>query len=76
RESEARIAALGPRSVGDIRAAQEPVIAFSPVIATADADIKRFLFARMYRHPEVMAVRAKAATIVDDLFSAFRADPA
>lgn len=30
----------------------------------------------MYRHPEVMAVRAKAATIVDDLFSAFRADPA
>ncbi|KQQ13096.1 deoxyguanosinetriphosphate triphosphohydrolase [Methylobacterium sp. Leaf123] len=76
RESEARIAALAPGSVGDIRAAHEPVIAFSPAIATADADIKRFLFARMYRHPEVMAVRAKAATIVDDLFSAFRADPA
>ena len=76
REGEARIAALAPASVGDIRAASEPVIAFSPAIATADADIKRFLFARMYRHPEVMAVRAKAATIVDDLFSAFRADPA
>ncbi|MFD6316573.1 deoxyguanosinetriphosphate triphosphohydrolase [Methylorubrum thiocyanatum] len=76
REGEARIARLAPGSVGDIRAASEPVIAFSPAIAAADADIKRFLFARMYRHPEVMAVRAKAAAIVDDLFSAFRADPA
>jgi dGTPase len=76
REGEARLARLAPGSVGDIRAASEPVIAFSPVIATADADIKRFLFARMYRHREVMAVRAKAATIVGDLFSAFRTNPA
>lgn len=73
--SEARIAALNPASVADIRAADAPVIAFSAGIAAADAEIKRFLFARMYRHPEVMAVRAKAATIVDDLFSAFLADP-
>ena len=75
RESEARIAALAPASVADIRAADHPVIAFSPAITEADAQIKRFLFARMYRHPEVMAVRARANTIVADLFSAFRADP-
>ncbi len=74
-EGTRRLARLGPRSVADIRAADAPVIAFSPAIARADADIKRFLYARMYRNPGVMAVRAKANSIVADLFAAFRADP-
>ncbi|MGV7033537.1 deoxyguanosinetriphosphate triphosphohydrolase [Methylobacterium symbioticum] len=76
REGERRIDALHPARVEDIRAAGAPVIAFSEPVATADAGIKRFLYARMYRHPGVMAVRAKANTIVAELFAAFRADPA
>jgi dGTPase len=75
RESEARLAALTPSSVADIRGADAPVIAFSAGMAEADASIKRFLYARMYRHPGVMAVRAKANAIVADLFGAFRDDP-
>ena len=74
-ESMRRLSALAPRSVADIRAAETPVIAFSESIAAADADIKRFLYARMYRHPEVMAVREKANAIVADLFTAFSAVP-
>ena len=76
REGERRIGALHPARVEDIRAAGAPVIAFSAPVAAADAAIKRFLYARMYRHPGVMAVRAKANTIVAELFAAFRADPA
>ena len=76
REGERRIARLHPARVEDIRAAGAPVIAFSEPVAAADAAIKRFLYARMYRHPGVMAVRAKANTIVAELFAAFRADPA
>ncbi|MER2264736.1 deoxyguanosinetriphosphate triphosphohydrolase [Methylobacterium oxalidis] len=75
-ESGRRLAALAPRDVAGIRAADAPVIAFSDGIAEADADIKRFLYARMYRHPGVMAVRARAAQIVTDLFAAFCEDPA
>ena len=74
-ESRRRLDRLEPASVADIRAADAPVIAFSGAIATADADIKRFLYARMYRHPEVMAVREKANAIVANLFSAFSSDP-
>ena len=37
--------------------------------------MKRFLFARMYRHPEVQAVRDKADAIVRRLFEAYIADP-
>ncbi|MCJ2133899.1 deoxyguanosinetriphosphate triphosphohydrolase [Methylobacterium sp. J-026] len=76
REGGRRIAALEPRSVADIRRAGDPVIAFSPEIAAADADIMRFLWRRMYRHPGVVAVRKKAEIIVNDLFARFTADPA
>jgi dGTPase len=76
REGGRRIAALDPRQVEDIRRAEAPVIAFSPDIAAADADIMRFLWARMYRHPGVVAVRRKADAIVNDLFRAFTAAPA
>jgi dGTPase len=41
----------------------------------ADRDIKRFLFARMYRHPEVERVREKADAIVRGLFAAYLAAP-
>ena len=74
-EGTRRLAALAPRDAAAIRAADAPVIAFSPALAGADAEIKAFLYARMYRHPEVMAVRAGANAIVADLFAAFRADP-
>ena len=75
-EGNRRIEALAPGSVADIRGAAMPVIAFSPAIAEADASIKRFLYARMYRHPGVLAVRAQADVIVADLFGAFTRDPA
>ncbi|MGS0639673.1 hypothetical protein, partial [Citrobacter sp. VF227] len=51
REGGRRIAALDPGRVEDIRNADQPVIVFSPEIAAADADIMRFLWERMYRHP-------------------------
>jgi dGTPase len=75
REGGRRIALLDPQRVEDIRGADEPVIVFSPAIAAADADIMRFLWQRMYRHPGVVAVRRKADAIVNDLFAAFTADP-
>ncbi|SFL85491.1 deoxyguanosinetriphosphate triphosphohydrolase [Methylobacterium pseudosasicola] len=75
REGGRRIAALDPKNVEAIRDAAEPVIVFSQAIAEADAEIMRFLWARMYRHPGVVAVRKKADAIVNDLFSAFTAAP-
>lgn len=75
-ESTRRIEALAPAAVADIRAADEAVVSFSPALEEADAAIKRFLYARMYRHPSVLAVRAQADIIVADLFDAFSTNPA
>ena len=74
-ESERRIDALAPGDADAIRQAGAPVVAFSGTIAAADAAIKDFLFAHMYRHPRVMAVRRDADAILRDLFARFCAEP-
>ncbi|ACL57152.1 deoxyguanosinetriphosphate triphosphohydrolase [Methylobacterium nodulans] len=75
-ETGRRLEVLRPGDVAAIRGAGTAVAAFSEPIAAADRAIKTFLFARMYRHPGVMAVRDRAARILCDLFDAFMADPA
>jgi dGTPase len=74
-ESERRLTALDPRDADEIRQAGDTMICFSAAIREADASIKRFLYPHMYRHPEVMRVRAQAEQIVRDLFRRFMDDP-
>ncbi|HEY8384274.1 MAG TPA: deoxyguanosinetriphosphate triphosphohydrolase [Microvirga sp.] len=75
-EGEGRLSALAPQSAEEIRRADRTVICFSDRIQGADTAIKRFLYPRMYRHPEVMRVRRQADEIVRDLFGRFMSDPA
>ena len=71
-ESERRLT-LSIRA-DEIRQAGDTMICFSAAIREADASIKRFI-PHMYRHPEVMRVRAQAEQIVRDLFRRFMDDP-
>jgi dGTPase len=70
-----RLAAERPEKAADIRAAGRPFLQFSPELEKADRDIKAFLYASVYRHPEVMRVREQAAAIVRDLFHVYFAEP-
>ena len=45
-------------------------------MAAAEQELKAFLYKNLYRHEEVMRVRADAERIVLDLFDAYFADPA
>jgi dGTPase len=74
-ESRRRMGEAGVRTIEDVRAAGRALIGFSPSMETADTDIKRFLFANMYRHPDVRRVREKADVVVRRLFAAFSSDP-
>jgi dGTPase len=74
-ESDRRLAHLSPESAADIRAADQPVIAFSHGMAQAEQALKGFLYPRMYRHPRVVGVMEQASSIVRDLFGLFTADP-
>ncbi|HEY4920590.1 MAG TPA: deoxyguanosinetriphosphate triphosphohydrolase [Xanthobacteraceae bacterium] len=74
-ESTRRLAALGARSVEDVRGASAPVVAFSAAMAAADRAIKDFLLPRMYRHERVMRIMREAAGVVADLFASYGQDP-
>jgi dGTPase len=73
--AQARLSELKPQSAGDIRAADRMMATFSPDMAATDKAIKKLLFSRIYRHPDIMRIRAGAAEIVTDLFGAYMADP-
>ncbi len=64
-----------PGSVEEIRAQATPVIRFSPQLWADLKQIRDFLFARMYRAPSVVKMRARVTIVVDDLFAAYLRAP-
>ncbi|MGH7120872.1 MAG: deoxyguanosinetriphosphate triphosphohydrolase [Acetobacteraceae bacterium] len=75
-EARARLASLAPADADAIRNAPAPVIAFSPAVAAANAAVKAFLMAHMYRHWRVNRMTSKARRLISELFALFAADPA
>ena len=70
-----RLKADGVETGDDARRAGRAMFAFSPEVAEAERAIKAFLFARMYRHPEVNRMREEADRIVKALFSHYSGQP-
>jgi dGTPase len=66
---------LQPESADDVRDADQVMATFSGEVAETDRCIKQLLFSRIYRHPEIMRIRAGAAQILSDLFNAYMNDP-
>lgn len=66
---------LKPQSAADVRAAPRTIATFSDEMAQIDKLIKKTLFARIYRHPEIMRIRSDATKIVTDLFNLYMERP-
>lgn len=73
--ASANIERLRPDSADAVRAAGETMVTFSTGMAAAERELKAFLYKHLYRHAEVMRVRADADRIVRDLFDVYFADP-
>ncbi|MGL6108864.1 MAG: deoxyguanosinetriphosphate triphosphohydrolase [Rubrivivax sp.] len=52
-----------------------PLVAFSLPMRQAAAEMKRFLFGALYRHPQVQQSTDRARQVVHDLFSAYVRQP-
>jgi dGTPase len=52
-----------------------PLVAFSPAMKRDSAQLKRFLFRELYRHPRVVAMTDIGKQIVTELFQAYLAEP-
>ncbi|MEM8541967.1 MAG: deoxyguanosinetriphosphate triphosphohydrolase [Pseudomonadota bacterium] len=64
-----------PQNVNDVYHAGRTLVEFSPEMTKLEKQLKSFLFANMYRHENVVRLRAQAEQVVSDLFQSYIADP-
>ena len=74
-ETRHRLQHGGITSVGAIRAADQPIVAFSTEMQAKNMALKGFLFSRVYRHYKVNRMTRKAVRVVRDLFETFKDQP-
>ncbi|MGQ7791459.1 deoxyguanosinetriphosphate triphosphohydrolase [Faunimonas sp. B44] len=73
--SAVRIGERAPACADEVRRAPHALVSFSDATAAQVGELKSFLFARLYRHPDVMRPVVQAEQVVADLFAALAADP-
>jgi dGTPase len=70
-----RLAQLAPRDIEDIRAHSSALVDFSPEIRAHHLELKRLLFAKLYKHERVYDMAQRSQAVVRDLFYAFMREP-
>lgn len=66
---------LAPSCADDVRHADKDVVAFSPVMARKNKEIRIFLYARMYRHWRVVRMARKARLALAQICHILGDDP-
>lgn len=74
-ETRRRLEKHKPKSAADIRALNEPIVAFSEEFEYQQRALRAFLFERMYKHYKVNRMRSQAKRILKDLFEVFLNEP-
>ncbi|WP_295635767.1 deoxyguanosinetriphosphate triphosphohydrolase [Novosphingobium sp.] len=75
-ETQGRLAEAEPRDADAVRAQSRDLAAFSPAMVEEERALKRFMYDRLYYHPEQQATAERAREVVVRLFAALAADPA
>lgn len=74
RETNTRLSALNPEKIDDIRAHNQPVVAYSEAMAAESRELKSYLLKHLYQHYRVHRSGRKAQQVIGDLFGAFHSD--
>jgi dGTPase len=75
-ETRARLAEGKVDSPDAVRATRYALVGFTAAMREAERDLKRFMYANLYHHPQQLAAAEAARGVVAGLFAAFHADPA
>ena len=71
-----RLKESNAQSTLDIQSLSYNVIGFSEEMNRRNRELKDFLYTKMYRHYRVVRMQVKAEQIIEDLFNAYREEPA
>ncbi|QUL36444.1 deoxyguanosinetriphosphate triphosphohydrolase [Erythrobacter sp. JK5] len=72
--TRAQVAGIG--SVDEVRAAGRRLAGFSPEMSEQERALKKFMYERLYYHPEQVTAAARARDVVTRLFAAYSQEPA
>jgi len=73
--AETRKRTAGMADVADVRGAAQACAAFSPAMAEAERGFKRFMYEKLYYHPDQVATARRAKAVVAELFAAYSQEP-
>ncbi len=74
--TETALRAADFASVTEVRAAPRQTAAFSPAMAEHERSLKRFMYERLYHHPQQLQTAAKAQAVTAELYAAYAQNPA
>ncbi len=66
----------GVQTADDVRRQERPLIRYSEELATANRELRRFLYKNVYYHPRVAEVNRQACETLREVFEAYVLDPA
>lgn len=69
--AESRKRLVGVGSVEEVRAAGRALIAFSPEMEEGERAFKRFMYEKLYYHPEQLETARRARAVLAELYSAY-----
>jgi dGTPase len=74
--AETALRADGMESVNDVRLAGGPTAGFSPALVEAERGLKRFMYDKLYHHPQQLATAERARDVIASIYAALAQDPA
>lgn len=72
--TQANVADAGVASADEVRAAGRTLGGFSEALAAEERELKRFMYANLYHHPEQVAAAEAANQVIARLFTAYADD--
>ncbi|MBB5072959.1 dGTPase [Bartonella callosciuri] len=75
KQSQENLARIKPTSINDVHQAKQTIVAFSPMMAVYEKELKDFLFKNLYYHDQVLKRRNAAKCIVQKLFDCYYKSP-
>ena len=74
KNSNSNIKSIGIVTTEDVKNCSKVVIGFSNEVKRLNIELKKFLYANLYKHPDVMQMTNQANLVIKDLFSSYMND--
>ncbi|HEX4847830.1 MAG TPA: deoxyguanosinetriphosphate triphosphohydrolase [Novosphingobium sp.] len=72
---ETAVRAKGMASAADVRAAGRATAAFTPAMAESERQLKRFMYEKLYHHPQQLQTAERARSVTAELYAAYAQEP-